>query len=396
MRWTLIFCTALLTSACGQTPVVGDQHDDHAEGDERDAHDDGAETVELTLEAVASARIIAEPAEQRALNKRVAVPARITLDPTREALVSTWVTGQAAGISVRPGDTIKEGQRLAAVRTPDIGEAVAAWRSAKAQDAAASARLARLQRLVEQGVTSTSQLQEASALRASASGSLEAAEERVRILSVDPTVGDPHAGEHYPSEVPVRSPIGGKVLRVAVSAGQQVEPGQTLFHIGDLDEVWLMLDVYERDLAAVSVGQSVQFSVEAWPSQVFEGTVAQLGDWLNPATRTVEVRVVVSNPDHRLKPNMFAQAVVQVTSPNAESGVVLPLVAVQRMGSTDIVFIEVEPGHYAVRPVVVAERTVDEIRLSSGVAPGEHVVVDGAFALKSELEKSELGEGHAH
>ena len=225
---------------------------------------------------------------------------------------------------------------------------------------------------------------------------MEAAEERLRILGVDATVGDPHAGVHYLSHVPVKSPIGGKVLSTEASVGRLVQPGDTLFHIGDLAEVWLMLDLYERDLSRVAIGQTVRFVVEAWPGAHFEGVVEQVGDWVEPDARTVEVRVVVANPDGRLKPNMFATATLVVTSPGAATGVVVPVGAVQLLEGRDVVFVREGPGVFAARAVVVSERTTDQVRIGAGISAGDAVVVEGAFALKSELEKGELGGGHAH
>ncbi|MCB9685992.1 MAG: efflux RND transporter periplasmic adaptor subunit [Alphaproteobacteria bacterium] len=374
---------------CGSTSSQHDDHDEHG----HDEHEAGV--VELSPEALASARIVVAEAEEGTLEGGMSLPARVALDPRKEAIVSAWIAGQVDTIAVRPGDSVKRGQDLAQVQSPELGEAVAAFRTAKARDDAADARLERLRRLEADGVSSRAQVLEAEADHAEAEGSLEAAEERLRILGVPMDVGDPHAGEHFPSRVPVKSPIAGTVLEANASVGQRVEPGQALFRVGDLDHVWLLLDVYERDLSAVREGQTVRFAIEAWPDERFEGPVAQVGDWIEPDARTVEVRVVVDNPDHKLKPNMFATADLAVQR-EAERGIVLPADAIQRIDGTDVVFVEQEVGHFAARPVAVAERSAERVRLSSGLKPAERVVTEGAFALKSELAKGELGEGHAH
>lgn len=371
-------------------PSAEDGHDDHAD------HEEGPRVVELTPKAIASARIVVSAAEESTLTKGMSLPARITLDPRREAIVSAWIAGQVDTITVRPGESVKKGQRLAQVQSPDLGTAVAAFRTAQARDQAADARLERLKRLEADGVSSRAQVLEAEADHAEAEGALEAAEERLRILGIPLKFGDPHKGEHFPSRVPVRSPIAGTVLTATASVGERVEPGQPLFRVGALDEVWLLLDLYERDLAAVSKGQSVKFSVEAWPGETFEGEVAQVGDWIEPDARTVEVRVVVANPEHKLKPNMFATAQLSADTEVRERGIVLPADAVQQIDGADVVFVEGEVGHFEARSVVVAERTPNRVRLTSGLEPGERVVTEGAFALRSELEKGELGEGHAH
>jgi hypothetical protein len=95
----------------------------------------------------------------------------------------------------------------------------------------------------------------------------------------------------------VKSPIDGEVLSIDVSLGASVASGDPLFHVGNLDEVWLILDVYERSLAKVQVGAPVSFTADAYGDEVFTGTVDQIGGWLDPDSRTAEVRVVVPNPD---------------------------------------------------------------------------------------------------
>lgn len=381
----------LLLLACAST---GDHdHDEHGNehGDEHAAE----RVVELGPEAVTAARLVVVEASVSGLAGELSLPGRIGLDPRKEAQVSSWISGQVDAILVRPGDEVGRGDKLGTVQSPELGEAIAAFRSAKAADDAADARLERLKRLEQDGVAAISQVLDAEAQHAAAIGALEAAEERLSILGVDPTVGDPHAGEHYPSRIPVRSPLAGKVLFTDVRVGQRVDPGQALFHIGDLDQVWLLLDVYEKQLSVVSQGQSVGFTVDAWPGRTFEGTVDQVGDWIEPDARTVEVRVVVDNGDHALKPNMFAQAHLALSSDGSE-GIVVPTQAVAEMDGEHVVFIEAEPGHYEAREVHVARSTSTHALLEDGVEPGERIVVEGAFTLKSELEKGELGEGHAH
>ena len=388
--------TLLLLLACA---LGGDDHGDHdAHGEHADEHGDDHDderVVELSDEAVLAARLVIAEASVSTLAGELSLPGRIGLDPRKEAQVSAWISGQVDAILVRPGDEVSRGQRLGTVQSPELGEAIAAFRAAKAADDAADARLERLRRLEEDGVASISQVLDAEAEHAEAVGALEAAEERLSILGVDPTVGDPHAGEHFPSRIPVRSPLAGKVLFTDVRVGQRVEPGQALFHIGDLDQVWLLLDVYERQLGAVAEGQSVRFTVDAWPDRAFQGTVEQVGDWVEPDARTVEVRVVVENADHALKPNMFAQAVVELSG-QGDEGVVLPIEAVVTLDGQAVVFVEEEPGHFEVREVVVARSTATDALLTEGIEAGERVVIEGAFTLKSELEKGELGDGHAH
>ncbi len=390
MKRLLPLLIALTLLAC--TADTADHHDDH---DEREADADGPRVVALTPDAVAAARIQVAPATEGRLTATLSLPGRVSLDPRKEAIISAWMDGQIDAIAVRPGDEVQAGTLLGTVQSPELGEAIAAYRAARARDLAADARLERLQRLETEGVSSRSQVLEAEASHSEAEGALEAAEERLRILGVDPSVGDPHEGEHYVSHVPVRSPIAGKVLSAEAAVGRNVAPGQTLFHVGDLSRVWLLVDVYEGDLSKVQPGQAVRFTVAAWPGDTFVGTVEQVGDWVEPKARTIEVRVVVDNPEGRLKPNMFATAALTVDG-GAASGVRLPVDAVAKLDGEDVVFVEAAPGRFMARPVTVSDHSATEVLVKAGIADGEPVVIDGAFTLKSEIEKGELGDGHAH
>ncbi|MCB9759093.1 MAG: efflux RND transporter periplasmic adaptor subunit [Alphaproteobacteria bacterium] len=380
---TLLF--ALLLSCAGS-----DEPEHH------EAAEEHAEAVQLSPEAIEAARLVVVPAQEGVLTPELKLPGRIQLDPRREAVVSAWIGGQVDQIAVRSGEVVHKGQTLATVQSPELGEAIAAYRGALARDRAADARLERLGRLEAQGVAARAQVLEAEADHAEAEGDLEAAEERLRILGVDPSQGDPHSGEHYVSHVPVRSPISGRVLTATATVGRRVSPGDALFHVGDLSEVWLLVDVYERDLHRVSEGQTVSFTVNAWAAQPFEGRVEQVGDWVEPDSRSVEVRVVVPNPEEKLKPNMFATATLRLSDEGATPGVVLPTEAVRSLDGEEVVFIQEGEGRFVPRAVEVAERSIEQVRLSSGVAVGEPVVVEGAFTLAAELEKAELGGGHAH
>ncbi len=384
----------LVLWACTMAPEsaehADDDHDAHKE--EEGEHQD---VVELGPEAVAAARIVVGPASEGRLAQTLKLPGRIVLDPQKESLVSAWIAGQVDRIQVRSGESVQKGQQLAQVQSPELGVAVAAFRTATARDLAADARLERLQALEKDGVASRAQVLESEADHAEAEGEMEAAEERLRVLGVPMAWRAPHSGEHFPSRIPVRSPISGTVLTADVGVGERVDPGQALFRVGDLDQVWLLLDVFESDLSRVSTGQHVSFAVEAWPGVSFSGPVDQVGDWLDPQTRSLQVRVLVDNPEHKLKPNMYAQAELTEAQGGA-LGVLLPAEAVVLVEGRRGVFVEEQPGHFAFRAVEIQAESKSEVLLVDGVLAQESVVLEGAWALKSELEKSELGEGHAH
>ncbi len=390
----------VLAFAVGCSRVGGEPaHEEagHEEHEEHEEHEGAAhaESVTLSAEGLVVAALRIAPASTRAASGAFTTSARVTLDPRREAQVSALAAGQVDRILVRAGDRVTNGQTLATVVSAELGEAVAAFHTAGARSEVADARAERLRGLEGQGVSSRAEVAQAEAELKVAASELEAAEERLRVLGVRPDAG---RDGHFPSRFPLRAPIAGEILAADARVGQAVEPGAGLFHIGDLDEVWLLVDVYERDLATVAKGQPVRFGVDAWPGEVFTGTVDWVGGVVQPASRTVELRVVVPNADHRLKPGMFARADLGLAVADAGTPalVVVPAEALQDVEGRTIVFVQTAPDTFTTRTVRVASRHGSDVHLAEGLTPGEPVVVEGAFTLKSELAKSELGEGHAH
>jgi cobalt-zinc-cadmium efflux system membrane fusion protein len=282
------------------------------------------------------------------------------------------------------------------VLSPDLGAAIGGHLAASARVETARARRDRVQKLASGGFSSAAELAEAEAGLTVAAAEAEAAEERLRVFGVSPEKIRPEEGHHFSSRFSVRSPIDGEVLAIEAAIGASVASGDPLFHVGNLDEVWLILDVYERNLAAVKVGAAVSFTADAYGDEVFTGTVDQIGGLLDPDSRTAEVRVVVPNPGRRLLPNMFAKARLELGGAAQGEGLVLPAAAVQDVDGRASVFVEEAPGRFGVVPVRTEPLPDGRLRVLSGLEAGAKVVVEGAFTLKSELAKGDLGGGHAH
>lgn len=351
---------------------------------------DHADLVVLSEAALANANLKVEPLAPTPLTGNGIAPARIALDPRREAHVSAVTGGQLERILVRPGDPVSTGQALATVLSPDLGEAIGAHLSAGARLEVATAKRDRVAQLLADGVSSKSQLADAEAEHTVAAAEHEAAEERLRVFGVEPASVVPAKGQHFSSRFSVKSPVEGAVLTIDAAVGKSVEPGDALFHVGNLDEVWLLADVYERDLAAVKAGSAMSFTVDAYGEEIFSGAVDHVGDWLDADSRTAEVRVIVPNGDHRLKPNMFAKARLSLADGPVADGLALPADAVQNVEGKPSAFVEVEHGKFAVRPVKVEPLADGRVQVLAGLVAGDRVVIDGAFTLKSELAKSEL------
>lgn len=142
---------------------------------------------------------------------------------------------------------------------------------------------------------------------------LEAARTKLRLLGILPEqIQTIEKSRKRNTHLTIYTPIGGTVIEKSVRAGQYVKEGDVLYHIADLDPIWLYLDIYEYDLGWVRFGQSVDVTVEAYPGEIFKGIVVFIDPFLNERTRAVKVRVNLKNSDRRLKPGMYAAASIQI------------------------------------------------------------------------------------
>ncbi len=187
------------------------------------------------------------------------------------------------------------------------------------------------------------------------------------------------------------APFSGTVIDRAVTEGQLVDPTSVAFRVADLGTVWILLDVYEKDLGKVAVGRPVTISVTAYPDQRFEGKITYITDVLEEKTRTAKVRVEVPNPHRTLKPAMFAEATIATQA--AKSALVVPKSAVVYLVQGPAVFVETREG-FEPRQVRVGEEGGDTVVIAEGVREGERVAVRGGYSLKAELLKEQFGEAH--
>ena len=203
------------------------------------------------------------------------------------------------------------------------------------------------------------------------------------------------ADQHHGSSIALASPIDGVVVERAVTLGQMIDPAVTTFVIMDLRQVWIQVDVYERDLSQIVIGAKVEARVKAWADRVFAGTIESIGAVVDARSRTIKVRVVLDNADGALKPGMFANVKLAGSTGEAREGLFVPAAAVQRDGDQSIVFVPVGEHQFQLRPIETGVRTPDWVEVIRGLAAGERVVTTGSFQLKSEARRDSFG-GHEH
>lgn len=353
----------------------------------KETKEDGVD-VKLGDKALAAAHLAIGKARTVPRRSSVLASGRIDFVPSRVARVGPPIAGRVGSVPVVPGQKVGRGAVLVTLESVEVGRARADFLSAKTRLAQAKAELDRENRLVQGGASSERALLVAQAEHATAQAQLRASEDRLATLGL----GAGAAGQ----SVALVAPIAGTVLQLDARVGQPVGPTDTLVVVGETEQVWLQVDIYERDLGKVHVGDDVKVTSIAFPGRTFEGKVDQLGAVVDPERHVLEARIVLPNPDGALKPGLTASARIlgaaaSVTDGGTPNAVVVPKSAIQNIDGQPFVFVEKEKGKYELRPVERGDDIEDDVEIKRGVADGEPVVVDGAFILKSEALKSQMG-----
>ena len=378
---------ALLGSGCSPPEPASPPVDTPSPPSEADPA--SVDRIRLSPAALASLQLSSVQATERELSPSIEVPADVIAVPDRRALVGPRVAGRVAEVRVNVGDRIESGTVLAVLESDAVGRAWADLIAARARASVARDALARQRRLLADRVTSARMMEEAEGALLVAEADLQA--DQMRLATFGVTVSD--APPTDPTRVTVVSPMAGTVVARAANVGQWVEPSDTIADVTDLSVVWLESAVYERDMRLVVVGQAVFVEVRAFPDDLFAGTVSQLAGTLDPATRTVAVRVELQNPDRRLRPGMFATARIQDTHDHAARPLLaVPFAAVQQVDDHRAVFVRLDEGVFELRRVHTGERAGEFVEILNGLQIGGEVVTEGSFLLKGQLLRSTLGE----
>jgi cobalt-zinc-cadmium efflux system membrane fusion protein len=342
--------------------------------------------VWLTPAQVKDAKIEVAIVGEQDVNDTILTSGTITLDDQRTGHIFSPVTGRVVKIMAQLGQRVKKGEALATIESPDIGSAVSDVHKAEADLIAAEHDLKRKKELYEQKAGSASDLETSQDNHRRAKAEIERARQKQYLLRV----GNADA---VSQTYTLTSPIDGEVLLRNINPGMEVQ-GQysggaapELFTIGEIDNVWVLGNVYEMDLARVHVGTPAAVTVVAYPGKVFKGRVDWVSGSLDPTTRTTTVRSTFENPDKLLRPMMYATVQISVEEKRA---LAIPRNALLRLGEYKVVFTQVGESDGQVR-FVRAPVDVDEgesspwLEVKHGLEPGQKIVVNGAILLSSML-----------
>jgi cobalt-zinc-cadmium efflux system membrane fusion protein len=303
--------------------------------------------------------------------------------------VFTPVAGRVVALHADVGEMVAAGTPLADLDSPDYGQALASARTAVANLAAAGKSYRRSQELLQHGAAAQKDVEAAEAAYAAAQA------ERDRAEAVLANYGGTDKGTN--SIYILRSPLAGELVERNVTPGQELRADLMLanapnlfapsFVISDPTKLWLQIDVPETDLAALQKGQHLRISTPAFPRRTFDGTLQNIGETMDPATRTVRVRGVVNNSDKLLKAEMYVTVDLTENAQSPARGAVeVSSKALFMKGADSFLFVEETPGHFQRKQVVVGMERDGKVPILEGVAAGDNVVIEGALLLQAVLE----------
>ena len=188
----------------------------------------------------------------------------------------------------------------------------------------------------------------------------------------------------------LKSPLDGVVMERNATPGEWIDKSRSIYTISDLAELWAIAEVKEVDIAAIKPGQSAAFTTLAFPDETFHGTVSLVGNQVETGSRTVEVRIIVNNPDNRLKPGMFAD--IAITTTTLANTLAIPAGAIQTEGENQIAFVALGANQFEKRAIKPGREQSGRVQILDGIKAGENVVTEGCFILKSEMLKGQLGD----
>jgi cobalt-zinc-cadmium efflux system membrane fusion protein len=308
----------------------------------------------------------------------------VTFDGGRVSHVGPRTQGRIRRVYVDVGARVRAGDTLAMLDSPELGAAQARWSQASVSRAVAARNAERAERLFRDGIVSERRRIEASAELASREAELAAALQALVSLGAEP---DSAAAGVFV----LRAPLDGEVVEKHAVVGEVVGPESSLFLVGELARVWLLLDLYETDLTRVHPGLPARVIADALPLQPYQASVTLVSAVVDTVSRTVKVRVEIPNPAHQLKPGMFARAFIAVDRRAGTVGI--PHAAVQSVGEGDVVFVPAGPGRFRALSLVLGPpRAGGWVEVMQGLALGDTIVVGGSFGLKAHLLRATFGE----
>jgi membrane fusion protein, heavy metal efflux system len=356
----------------------------------------GVSVVLLDQAQQQAAHIQLEPIRAREVAESLSIPGRLTVNEDQTWHVGAIASGRIEAIFARVGDPVTNGQTLGWIHSHEVHEARAGYQEAmtelqraQAAEEYAQHRRDRAQRLLDLKAGSRQDLESAEADLRNAQAAIEKSRSELEKERAHLEIFHLPVDENAESDdIPLLAPASGTIFERNVSVGSVVNAGDELFAITDTSNLWMIAGANEEDLSRLRAEQPVHLEVRAYTGRSFSGRILKLGERLDPETRTLQIRILVPNPNGLLKPEMYATASFQESG--RHPGLFVPEEAIQEIDGVAVVFVRRGGNAFEARAVKRGRSQDGEAEILEGLSAGDSAVVKGAFALKSQLLKSAI------
>ncbi len=368
----LTVIAAIMLACAGCRGGGSDRTQNHAAGDPNTA-----ELFTIPQDQMSHVQVLT--AEPTTLKRTLRLTGAVAYNGFHTTPVIAQVSGPVSRIVVAPGQRVAPSQPMLYVASPDYSQLRTNYLKARDAYALAQKTSARARDLYQHHALAEQNLEQAESAEVQAGGDLAAAEAALKVLGI--TNPDALAKSPPSFEVPVRAPIAGEVVEQNVAVGQLIQVGATqCFMVSDISNVWVLVNVYQKDLPNVRVGDTVTIQTDSYPD-VFHGRISYVAASLDPNTRTLQARIETSNPGEKLKKDMYVVATVDAgTIPNA---IALPDAAILRDSENQpFVYVEAATTQFGRRSVTLGDSVNGQTQVTSGLKAGDRVVGNGSLFLQ--------------
>lgn len=384
--------------------------------EEHNNEEDNKTEISLSMEQIKLMGIEVSPIKDMNISGYIKVTGEVKINQEQESKVGGIISGRIKSVYVKEGSNVRAGQVLATIESIDLVGIQTDYISAKNEVEYTKQELDRQNRISD--ISSKKSIAELEANYKRALTNMRSLEQLLSGYKINKNRLD-NLGEDSTLNVQryysIVSPISGNVVSKMITIGQFVEPSTEMFHVVNTSTVYVDLNIFEKDLPKISKGQIVKIETSTYGDEVFEGAIANISSIFDDASRTVKVRVLINNKDKKLLPNMFVTAKI-LTEENIVKAVMKS--SLTEEGELKYIFVKTNEknGHehnedenekdennlednlifrkINVRTGIEDDKYI-EIFPVDKIEEDNEVVIEGAFYLRSELKKEELGE-HDH
>lgn len=400
----IVLSAAVLLMGCGKKEAekekqaaIEEKKEAGHEGEHKGEHEgEEPDVVTLSPEKQKSSGIEVKQVALEIAAVPLSATAVIEMNMDRSAKISPRVSGKVVRIIASQGDRVKTGQPLAYLDSVELDQTWSDYIKAQGKIELARKNFQREESLFEKKISPEKDVLKAKQEFGEAEADLYLAKERFRLLGVEISQFELTRGNGNHPLIPVTTPVGGVVLEKTVTQGEMVSSDKALFTVADLSTLWVVIDIYEKDISRLRLGSGVKVSVTSFPDKTFRGKIAYISDVVDEKTRTEKARVTIDNSSGLLKPGMFANVLIEATSGGTERLIAVPEEAVLVDGIKRYVFVQTAPDKFKRRDIAAGRTLGNRLEVTQGLKEGEAIAVKGTFILKSELKKGELVDEHGH